>query len=369
MRVAGIMSGTSLDGIDVAIVDIGRRIVPVAWASTPYPKAVREAILAVSNRLCHTAEISRLNFLLPELYAAALQRLCTKAGVPVESVELIGCHGQTIFHEGAGGPVAGRRVKSTLQIGDGSVLAELTGVPVVSDLRTRDMAAGGQGAPLVPYFDYAYFRHPKRSRVAVNIGGIANLTYIAPGARPEDVVAFDTGPGNMVMDQLVTAHTQGQATFDAGGRIASRGKGDLALVEKLLRARYYRQAPPKSAGREEYGEEFVKLFAGLAFEDAVATATAFTVATLVRGIGQVCAAPDDVIVGGGGVRNAQIMGQLAAQLPASRVTSTAEYGIDADAKEAIAFALMAHATWRRQPGNIPTATGARRAVILGKISF
>jgi len=140
-------------------------------------------------------------------------------------------------------------------------------------------------------------------------------------------------------------------------------------VDKLLRARYYRQAPPKSAGREEYGEEFVRLFAGLAFEDAVAAATAFTVATLVRGIGQVCAKPDDVIVGGGGVRNAQIMGQLAAQLPASRVTSTAEYGIDSDAKEAIAFALMAHATWRRQPGNIPTATGARRAVVLGKISY
>jgi anhydro-N-acetylmuramic acid kinase len=348
MRVAGIMSGTSLDGIDVAVVDIGRRrIKPVAFSTSPYPKAVRQQILAVSNRTCHTSEISRLNFLLPKLYAAALKKLS------VPKVELIGCHGQTIFHEGS---------RSTLQIGDGSVLAELTGIPVVSDFRPRDMAAGGQGAPLVPFFDYACFRHPKRTRVAVNIGGIANITVIKPRARLEDVIAFDTGPGNMVMDQLT-------GSMDRGGKLGSAGIIDRKLLAELLKDRFYRQRPPKSAGREQYGEEFVARFAGLARADAVATAAAFTVATLVRGIELVTDTPDDVIIGGGGARNPHLMALLAAQLPDSRVTTTNEFGIDSDAKEAIAFALLAHATWHHKPSNVPSATGARRPVILGKISY
>ena len=348
MRVAGIMSGTSLDGIDVAVVDIVRgRIKTVAFGTTPYPKAVRQAILAVSNRSCHTSEISHLNFQLPVLYAAALKKL------KATGVELIGCHGQTIFHQGS---------RSTLQIGDGSVLAELTGIPVVSDFRPRDMAAGGQGAPLVPYFDYACFRHRKRTRVAVNIGGIANITVIPPAARLEEVIAFDTGPGNMVMDQLTGG-------MDRGGRLGSRGRIDRALLTGLLKDRYYRAVPPKSAGREQYGEAFVARFAGLELADAVATAAALTVATLVRGIALVTATPDDVIVGGGGARNPHLMAMLAAQLPASRVTTTAEFGIDSDAKEAIAFALLAHETWHRRPSNVPSATGARRPVILGKISY
>lgn len=371
MRVAGIMSGTSLDGIDVAVVDIGRRIEPVCFRTSAYPKAVREAILAVSNRQCHTAEISRLNFLLPELYAEALGAACRESRVPMSTVALIGCHGQTIFHEGAGGRVAGRMVRSTLQIGDGSVLAARTGIPVVCDFRPRDLAAGGQGAPLVPFFDYAFFRHPKRTRVAVNIGGIANITVIGPGAKPEEVIAFDTGPGNMVMDQLVTRQTGGRQTFDDGGKLASKGRIDRALLAKLLRDPFYRKVPPKSAGREQYGEDFVERFAGLAIEDALATATALTVATIVRGIGAATpkGAPDDVIVGGGGVRNHQLMAQLAAQLPGSRVAVTTEFGIDADAKEAVAFALLAHATWRQRPSNIPSATGARGPAILGKICY
>ena len=360
MRVAGIMSGTSLDGIDVAIVDLGRRIQPVAFSTAPYPKAVREAILAVSNRACHTAEISRLNFRLPEFYAAALRKLCIRSGVPMESVKLIGCHGQTIFHEGG---------RNTLQIGDGSVLAELTGIPVVSDFRPRDMAAGGQGAPLVPFFDYAFFRHAKRTRVAVNIGGISNITVIPPAARLEDVVAFDTGPGNMVMDQLVAKHSGGRQTMDRGGRLAAAGRIDRALLTKLIADPFYRSAPPKTAGREQYGEEFVARFDGLTAADAVATAAALTVAAVVKGIGLVTAAPDDMIVGGGGARNPQLMALLAAQLPNTRVTVTNEFGIDSDAKEAIAFALLAHATWHRRPSNVPSATGARHAAILGKISL
>ena len=348
MRVAGIMSGTSLDGIDVAVVDIDRgRIKPVEFRTSAYPKAVREAILQVSNRTCHTSQISHLNFELPRLYAAALRKL------NIPDVALIGCHGQTIFHDGS---------RSTLQIGDGSVLAELTGIPVVSDFRPRDMAAGGQGAPLVPYFDYAVFRHPRRTRVAVNIGGIANITVIKPRAVPGDVVAFDTGPGNMVMDQLTGG-------MDRGGKLGAAGRIDQKLLGELLDDRFYRAKPPKSAGREQYGEEFVARFAGLSLPDAVATAAALTVATLVRGIALVTGAPDDVIVGGGGARNPHLMAMLAAQLPGARVTVTNEFGFDSDAKEAIAFALLAYATWHRKPSNVPSATGARRPVILGKISY
>ncbi len=362
MRVAGIMSGTSLDGIDVAVVEIRGRaaIRPVAFSTSSYPKDVREAILAVSNRTCHTSQISRLNFRLPELYAAAMRKLCQRSGLPLESVELIGCHGQTIFHEGS---------RSTLQIGDGSVLAELTGVPVVSDFRSRDMAAGGQGAPLVPYFDYAFFRHARRTREAENIGGIANITVIGPRATLEEVVAFDTGPGNMVMDQLVSRHTGGREAMDRGGKLAAAGRIDRPLLAALLKAPFYRRRQPKSAGREQYGDEFVDRFAGLEIADAVATATALTAATLVRGIALATDSPDDVIVGGGGAHNPQLMALLAAHLPASRVTTTNEFGIDSDAKEAIAFALLAHATWRHQPSNVPSATGARHAAILGKISY
>ncbi len=248
MRVAGIMSGTSLDGIDVAIVDIrGRSFDTVAFHTTPYPEAVRAAILAVSNAATHTAAISRLNFELGERYARALMETCRRARLPLRSVELIGCHGQTIYHEGV----------NTLQIGEAAVIAERTGIPVVSDFRTRDIAAGGKGAPLVPFVDYLLFRHARRGRVALNIGGIANITAIPPGAPPEQVIAFDTGPGNMVVDALVREHTAGRRSFDRNGRIAARADVNSKLLDSLLRDPYYSAPPPKTAGREQYGVEFV----------------------------------------------------------------------------------------------------------------
>ncbi|MEZ5399258.1 MAG: anhydro-N-acetylmuramic acid kinase [Bryobacteraceae bacterium] len=360
MRVAGIMSGTSLDGIDVAIVDIGRRIRTVAFASTPYPKRFREAILAVSNRVCHTADISRLNFALAEQYAAAFTRLCRDARV--EGVRLIGCHGQTIFHESG---------RNTLQIGDGSVLAERTGIPVVSDFRPRDIAAGGKGAPLVPFVDHLLFTHRTRRRVALNIGGIANITVLPPAAKPDGVIAFDTGPGNMVVDQLVERATQGRTRFDRNGARARRGTVDTALLEDLLRDPYYRVAPPKTAGREQYGESFIaRLTAtGAPIDNLIATATALTAVTIARGIALAGPSPHDLIAAGGGTRNSQLMALLAAYLPATRIATTEEYGIHPDAKEAVAFAILAHRTWHRRHGNLPSATGARGPVILGKISL
>ena len=355
MRVAGIMSGTSLDGIDVAIVDITRTgITPIASRSTPYSSASRAAILAVSNIQTHTAAISRLNFALGELYAKALTRM----PIPLATVELIGCHGQTIFHEGG----------NTLQIGEAAVIAERTGIPVVSNFRARDVAAGGQGAPLVPFFDYRMFRHPRRRRVALNIGGIANITVIPPAARLEEVTAFDTGPGNMVMDQLVTEYTGGRSTYDRGGRIAQSGRPDLQLLDALLRDPYYRRKPPKSAGREQYGAEFVARLntPSASLPDLIATATLLTARTIAHAVGP---GPGDLIASGGGVHNPYLMAHLAAMLPDMRIATTGDYGIDPDAKEAIAFALLAYETWHRRPSNVPAATGAQRPVILGDITY
>lgn len=379
MRVAGLMSGTSLDGIDVAIVDIegrgrSRRIRLLAFSCVPYPERVRRAILGVSNAQTHTAVISRLNFLLGELYADALVETARRAQVPLSSIQLIGSHGQTIFHEGKPVKFLGKRIASTLQIGEAAVLAERTGIPVVADFRPRDIAAGGQGAPLVPYVDYLLFRHRKRGRVVLNIGGIANITAIPPAADPQTVIAFDTGPGNMVIDGIVSHVTRGRLKYDRDGRIASLGHVNRALLDRLLDDPYYRRRPPKSAGREQYGQEFVTrlLDTGLPLPDLVATATALTAATVALGV-QRFVRPhmpvDELIVSGGGLHNPYLMAQLAAFLPGVSISASADYGIHPDAKEAIAFAVLACESWRRRPANLPSATGAAHPVVLGKITW
>jgi anhydro-N-acetylmuramic acid kinase len=362
VRVAGVMSGTSLDGIDVAIVDIaGKRIQTVAHSTTAYLNATRQRILKLST----VADISRLNFELGALYAKAVAAACRRFNVPLESLDLIGCHGQTVYHEG-GGPHP-----NTLQIGEASVIAERLGVPVVSDFRTRDIAAGGQGAPLVPFADFLLFSSAKWNRVALNIGGIANITSLPRAATADRVIAFDTGPGNMIVDQLVEHMTAGKQRFDRNGAIASRGHVNRPLLDVLLNDKYYQAKPPKTAGREQYGAPFVQrlLTTGLPVEDLIATATAFTAATIAAGVKQFAPGTQEVIAAGGGTHNGQLMAQIAAFLPACRITTTAEFGIDPDAKEAIAFAILAHRTWKHQTGNLPSATGARRAVILGKVTF
>ena len=360
MRVAGIMSGTSLDGVDVAIVDIeGRSLRTVAFRSTRYSASMRRAILDVSDTATTTASISRLSFRLGELYAQAVFDTCRLKGIPVGDIHLIGCHGQTIYHESG---------RNTLQIGEAAVVAERTGIPVVSDFRPRDIAAGGQGAPLVPFVDDLLYHDRLRNRVALNIGGIANITALP---KKGDVLAFDTGPGNMVIDALVALHTQGKQKFDRGGRIAATGHVNDKLFGKLLQDPYYRERPPKSAGREQYGKEYVSrlLKSKSPLPDLIATATVLTAATIAIGIERFAAGSDEVIVSGGGAHNPQIMGHLAAFLPKVAIATSADYGIDVDAKEAVAFAILAHRTWRRRPSNLPSATGASRAVILGKISY
>jgi len=391
------MSGTSLDGIDVAIVEVGGRRRPkvetIGFQSTPYPEAVRAAILQVSGgtddrflssvgRLSAgsscTGALSALNFQLGELYARAVLRAVKRYG----SVELIGCHGQTVYHEGG---------THTLQIGEPGVIAERTDVPVVSNFRARDIAAGGQGAPLVPYVDYLLFRHPKIWRIALNIGGIANITVIPPGAtapagiQPADrrqkaivyptemraVVAFDTGPGNMVIDALAREYSKGTLNYDRGGRIAQSGRVNDTLLAELLADPYYRRKPPKSAGREQYGAEFVARMkrSGLPLRDLIATATALTASTIAFAVAsKACANRMELIVSGGGAHNPQIMARLASELPGHTITKSTDHGINADAKEAIAFAVLAYETWRKRPSNLPSATGAKHPVVLGSIT-
>ncbi|HEY3740705.1 MAG TPA: anhydro-N-acetylmuramic acid kinase [Bryobacteraceae bacterium] len=375
MRVAGIMSGTSLDGIDVAIVDIeGRgytkKIEVVGAAAIAYPKPVREALLGVSNTMTHTATISRLHALLGELYAEAFFTTCKRRRIAPESVNLIGCHGQTIYHEGQPCEYLGRRFSNTLQIGDGSVIAERTGIDTITNFRERDIAAGGKGAPLVPYADYVLFRHNERGRIALNIGGIANLTAIPAKAKPGDIVAFDTGPGNMVIDALVRKLTFGAQTYDRGGSIAANGVIHEGLLEGMLGDRYFKLTPPKTTGREQYGAEFVTglLATGISLVDLVATATEFTAQSIALGIQRLKGTFHDVIAAGGGCHNRLLMRRLAALLPEMSVTTTRKSGIDPDSKEAVAFAVLAYQSKLGLPGNLPSATGARHPVILGKLA-
>jgi anhydro-N-acetylmuramic acid kinase len=372
------MSGTSLDGIDVAIIDITgsgfrAKINVLTSHSVPYPRNIREALLALSNPSAYTGDISRLNFLLGELYAEALEETAERAQIPLDTIKLIGCHGQTIFHEGQATPFLGKKVASTMQIGESSVISERTGIDVISNFRERDMAAGGKGAPLVPYLDYMLMRHRGRGRVAVNIGGIANLTAIPPNTSTERVIAFDTGPGNMIIDQLVSRITQGRQTYDRDGAIAATGDIDVKLLAKLLRDKYFRAKPPKTAGREQYGSEFVSklLDTELSSEDLIATATALTaesIAAAVRNFVLPEMRVDEIFVSGGGTHNPTLMRMLRKAMGMIPVKESTEVGLDVDAKEAIAFAVMAYETAHCRPSNVPMATGAKRSVVLGKIT-
>ena len=356
MRVAGIMSGTSLDGIDVAIVDIDKSGMEVVETrSTPYSPEIREAILAVSNTETTTAAISQLHYRLGELYAEAL------AGF--EKLELIGCHGQTVYHQGAP-PV------NTLQLGEPAIIAERCQCPVVANFRARDIAAGGQGAPLVPLADWILFRHKKRARVVLNVGGIANFTFLPADAKLHDVLAFDTGPGNMVIDALVQEYTGGKQLFDRAGKIAATGKIDRKLLGKMLADEYYARLPPKSVGREQYGKEFTASLrkTKLPMQDLIATATALAAAAIAEGIHRFAGTAQELIASGGGVHNETLMGMLRAMLPNVSFATTDDFGIPGDAKEAIAFALLAYRTWKGKTSNVPSATGAKHGVILGSIT-
>jgi anhydro-N-acetylmuramic acid kinase len=318
--------------------------------------------------MTHTSTIARLHFLLGELYAEAVRETCRRRRIPLHSISLCGLHGQTIFHEGAPVNYLGHRVASTLQIGDAAIVAERTGLRTISNFRERDIAAGGRGAPLVPLADYLLFRHRRIGRIALNLGGIANITVIPGGAAREDVLAFDTGPGNMVIDALVTRMTEGGQTFDRDGRIARRALVHDRMLASMMADPYFKLRPPKTTGREQFGQEFSSglIATGIALDVLIATATEFTARSVASAITSYAGGAREVIASGGGVHNRWLMRRLRELLLGFDLGTSADNGIDPDAKEAIAFSVLAHEFVMRRPGNLPSATGARRAVLLGR---
>jgi anhydro-N-acetylmuramic acid kinase len=384
MRVLGMMSGTSADGIDVALANVSGAPPNLAACfeghyHVPFPGYLRATILRLANgKATTTAEISELNFLLGEQLAKAAIRAARSWRVPLRKISLIGSHGQTVFHLGAAARFQGTvRQASTLQIGETSIIAERTGITTVGDFRPADMAAGGQGAPLMPFADYLLYRDALRGRVALNIGGIANVTVIPAGARPEEVFAFDTGPGNMIVDALIERTTRGRAAYDRDSRIALAGRTIQELLSRLMREPYLRKRPPKSTGREQFGSSYAEYLmawgkrhhAGAA--DLVRTVTVFTALSIADAFRRFIlprATVHELIVAGGGARNPLMMAQLAASLPGIEVVPASRFGVPVEAKEAFGFALLAYETYHGRPSNVPSATGARHLAILGKVA-
>lgn len=389
MIVAGVMSGTSADGIDVALVKISGqgnkiRLALLAHEHFHYPNRVREFVLAAMNASdARVADLARLNVLLGEMYADAVAACLRRNRL---RAELLGCHGQTLYHQGEVLPFLGRKIATTWQTGEAAIIAERLRIPVVSDFRPADMAAHGKGAPLVPILDIAYYAHPKRLRVLQNIGGIANLTVIPAGqhiGRARRVVALDTGPGNMVIDAC--AQKLLGKSYDRNGAAAAKGQVIEFALATALKHPYFMRKPPKTAGREEFGREFVAeflLWCGDADKyDVLATATALTAASIHHGLRQALAASRikapvtagiaDYVVSGGGVENRTLLRMISAQVEplGFHLLTSDDLGMPNQAKEAAAFALLAYQTWHRRPGNVPPATGAKHAAVLGKISY
>jgi anhydro-N-acetylmuramic acid kinase len=379
----GLMSGTSCDGVDAALTSIARsrsgavNVVLQAFSTLAYPEGLRTRVLKVANEgRVRLDELASLNVELGDVFAQAAVRLARKAKVSMDTISAIGSHGQTVFHGPQPSPDSGRKA-ATLQIASPSVIAERTGRTVVADFRPADMAAGGEGAPLSPHGHALLFRHPRRGRIILNLGGIANVSALPPGPRgqsPSDVLAFDTGPGNMVLDALVEEASAGAESFDRAGRAASRGTVDEELLKTLLKNPYFRRPPPKSTGREAFGRAFalrllkrVKSRGG-PVEDALATASALTARSAARQIEQFVAAEgayQELYLCGGGVKNQTLVKMLNKALPSMEIQPVDALGIPSDALEAVIFALLAAETLDGRPIWLPKATGARRPVLLG----
>lgn len=379
--VCGLMSGTSLDGVDAAVARVsgsGRELAcePLGFTSRPYPRALKEALL--DNSAPETSSVqalSQLNVRVAHVYAEAVRAAAEETDLPggAEGLDLIGSHGQTVHHVPELEDWAGRAVRSSLQIGDPSVLANLAGVPVVGDFRLADMARGGQGAPLVPYFDYVLFASREETRGMLNLGGIANLTVLPAGAPASETYAFDTGPADMVIDTLMDRLFD--APYDEDGALAAEGTVQRGLLEEIVAEDdYFDRPPPKSTGRERYGaayaEALLRRGEELSARDLMATATALTARSVHLAYEQFVREKhpfDTLIVSGGGVWNRALMRMLEQEFADVAVRTSSHYGIDSDAKEALCWAVFAHETINGRPVNLPTVTGAERATLLGKV--
>ena len=405
--ILGMMSGTSVDGIDVSLVRISGappslNIKLLNHTHIAFPAAVRKEILRVAEQNpINSGELSQLHSRLGHIYADAALAACKKFRISPRKVDLIGNHGQTIFHQGSPDNYLGARTASTLQIGDGAIIAARTGITTVSDFRPADVALGGNGAPLVPFADYALYRHTKLGRVSLNIGGIANITVTPANAKPSQVFAFDTGPGNMLIDALVSHFTHGRQRFDKNASLAQQGRAIPALLDELMRDPYLKLAPPKSTGREYYGAAYVKKLLALGKKhrakpnDLIRAATLFTALSIVDALNRFVLPKHRIhqlIVSGGGAQNLLLLAQLSALLgpstsapvgtryivPSARIAlrsnpievlPSSALNVPTDAKESLAFALLAYETFHQRPSNLPSSTGARGPAILGKISY
>lgn len=380
--VIGLMSGTSLDGIDASIVriiesDAEIQVESVHFSTLPFSKEIKEKILHLCDpQKARIEDISSMNMLLGELFAEASLKVIKEAGLTKEDILLISSHGQTIFHQPEPVLIHGKEISSTLQIGDIGVIAERTGILTVGDFRTRDMAAGGQGAPLIPFADYMLFREKEFGRVMVNIGGISNITVIPKGCKSSEVIAYDTGPGNMIIDAFASFITEGKQSYDKDGALAAKGTMNKKWLEELLQHDYYKYPSPKSTGRELFGIEYAKKLWGQANTlndmDKIATITELTAKTLTMEIKKYIDSGEikEVLVSGGGSNNKTLMKRIEHSLfDEVRVMGTDIAGVHADEKEAVTFALLGYLCYLKKPNNLPSATGANKEVIMGKIAW
>jgi len=378
MIVIGLMSGTSADGVDAAVVRLEGAPPALTWevlghSHRPFASELRDEIFACFHPETGSVDrLCRLNFALGRAYGAAVLDAIPDAGLSTTDIDLIGSHGQTLWHEP---PTHG--MGSTLQLGEPAIIAEMTGLPVVSNFRTRDIAAGGQGAPLVPLADWLLLSHLTKIRAAQNIGGIANVTYLpATSDVKQGVIAFDTGPGNMLIDEAARLATDGAWNYDRDGILAAQGRLDESLLADWMADPFFQQTPPRTTGREQFGTQRAAEYwsrasrGGLGPNDSIATLTALTARSIEHAYRSFLPAfPDEVIVSGGGARNQTLMRMIAERLSPARLTTSEEYGLGIEAKEAVAFAVLAYETWHKRPGNIPAATGASHPVVLGSVTY
>lgn len=379
MIVIGLMSGTSADGVDAAVVRLQGTPPSLDWEVLGHTHRPLTLELRAELFACFTPEtgsvdrLCRLNFALGKLFGATTLDAMKEAGLSTNDIDLIGSHGQTLWHEPPKDEMG-----STLQLGEPAIIVEMTGIPVVSNFRARDMAVGGQGAPLVPLTDWLLLSHPTKVRCAQNIGGIANVTFLPAmdGSDRDDVIAFDTGPGNMLIDEAARLATNGEWNYDHDGELASQGRVDNLLLAEWLQEPYFQIKPPRTTGRELFGAQRAARYwsqavrQGLEPNDIVATLTMFTARSIEHAYRTYLPSlPDEIIVSGGGAKNKTLMKMLAERLEPIPVKTSDEFGLGIEAKEAVAFAVLAYETWHKRPGNLPSATGASRAVILGNITF
>lgn len=390
MKVIGLISGTSCDGVDAALCELAGhgqgqlKVKLLAFHSEPYSEDLQKKVLDISNpKVGHTDELCRLNFRVGDTFARAAENIIERAGLKSADVDLVGTHGQTVAHLpprvdiGINSTGRVQRHGSTLQIGEPAMIAERLNVPVISNFRARDMAAGGQGAPLVPYIDYLCFSHPERTRAVINIGGISNVTYLPKKCKAEDVLAFDSGPGNMIIDALIQRMTQGKLRYDKNGETGAKGQVDGYILGELLKHPYLQMAPPKSTGREEFGAAYANqifdwgIGRSVKPTDILRTATDFTAITLADAYKKYLlpkGSVDEIILSGGGAMNGTLMNRMKKEFGGATITLSDDHGMPMKAKEAIAFAILARETILGNPGNLPTVTGAQGPRILGQIT-